>query len=276
MNASTPTPVAAVSSPATGRWDFAEIVALAMTLVIGAGAFVWSFDALTGLAGMAGIRHQIAWIGPVFVDGAIIQSAVALVALHRRERALKEMGQHAEKIPTATWVFFWGELALAELVSVVGNGLHAAESGHRVLPALVAASVAGAAPVLGLVATHGLTALLEVPRPPQFVPTAGDSRTTPPDSTATASDAEATPQHGAEDTGDSEATPDRDAEILRLSQTGLSTRKIGDQVGLHHGTVAKILTRLRASDTGQQLALPAANNFRLIAGGTSEIEFTKE
>ncbi|WP_369028662.1 DUF2637 domain-containing protein, partial [Nocardia farcinica] len=105
----------------------AEIVALAMTVVIGVGAFAWSFAALTDLSKMAGIVDWLAWIGPVFVDGAIVQSIVALVSLQRRERLGVE-------IPKATRWFFWAELLFAELISVAGNALHAAESGQRVLP----------------------------------------------------------------------------------------------------------------------------------------------
>ncbi|WP_040697946.1 DUF2637 domain-containing protein, partial [Nocardia vinacea] len=137
----------------------AELTALAMTIVIGLGAFAWSFAALTELSQMAGITHRLAWAGPIFVDGAIVQSAVALVSLQRRAR-------QNIPIPTATRVFFWGELFAAELISVIGNGLHAAESGQRILPATIAACVAGAAPLFGLAATHGLTALIEVPRNP--------------------------------------------------------------------------------------------------------------
>lgn len=50
----------------------AETISLAMTLIIAAGAFVWSFAALNELAVMAGQHRALAWIGPVFVDGAII------------------------------------------------------------------------------------------------------------------------------------------------------------------------------------------------------------
>ena len=148
-----------VQQPSSGRFDLAELTALAMTIVIGLGAFAWSFAALTELSQMAGITPRLAWAGPIFVDGAIVQSAVALVSLQRRAR-------QNVAIPTATRVFFWGELFAAELISVIGNGLHAAESGQRILPATIAACVAGAAPLFGLAATHGLTALIEVPRNP--------------------------------------------------------------------------------------------------------------
>ncbi|WP_306364386.1 DUF2637 domain-containing protein [Nocardia sp. CC227C] len=244
-----------------------------MTIVIGAGAFAWSFAALTDLSIMAGIDARLAWIGPVFVDGAIVQSIVALVSLQRRER------NAAIEVPRATRWFFWAELLVAELISVVGNGLHAAESGQRILPATIAACVAGAAPLFGLAATHGLTALLEVPRTPAVPPmeavtvvetpaptvlaaltagaaagnallSPGDTEATTPvaspdagDSQATAAGTEAT----ASDNGAGpEATADRDTRIYALHRQGLSTREIGAEVGLHHGTVAKIVARIRA------------------------------
>ncbi|WP_344319847.1 helix-turn-helix domain-containing protein, partial [Nocardia ninae] len=66
---------------------------------------------------------------------------------------------------------------------------------------------------------------------------------------------------------ESDATAARDAEILRLHLAGHSYREIAPQVDLHHGTVGKIVARLKAEgDTGAQLALPAASNVRRIAG----------
>src|SRR5690606_3259170 len=100
-------PSSTVNPVSTGRFDLAELTALAMTIVIGAGAFAWSFAALTDLAVMAGITPRLAWAGPIFVDGAIVQSAVALVSLQRRAR-------QGVVIPLATKAFFWGELFAAE------------------------------------------------------------------------------------------------------------------------------------------------------------------
>lgn len=267
----------AVAPVSPRHFDPAEITALAMTLVIGAGAFAWSFAALSDLSVMAGITPKLAWIGPVFVDGAIIQSTVALVSLQRRRK------QNID-VPRATTVFFWTQLAIAELISIVGNGLHAAESGQRVLPALIAACVAGAAPLAGLAATHGLTALLEVPREPTVIAEATEpaSKTveilpeTIADSTATAGDAEATPGDSKATAGDSapeegdaeataddtDATTDRDSLIVAMAAEGRSTREIGPLVGLHHGTVAKIIARHREAEQAPQ----TDTSLRLIAG----------
>lgn len=257
------TAAAAVSPKATGRFDFAEIVALAMTIVIGAGAFAWSFAALTDLAKMAGITDSLAWIGPVFVDGAIVQSIVALVSLKRRER-------FGVDIPKATRWFFWGELFAAELISVAGNALHAAESTGRVLPATIAAAVAGAAPLFGLAATHGLTGLLEVPRPVSPAATPGDSAVVGGDTTPDPGDSATTPELPEATPTVEEATAARDAEILRLHREGWSYRQIAPLVDLHPGTVGKIIARIRPegdTTTIEPLALPEApENVRSLAG----------
>lgn len=266
-----------VAPVSPSRIDLAEITALAMTLVIGAGAFAWSFAALSDLSVMAGITPKLAWIGPVFVDGAIVQSTVALVSLQRRQRA-------DITVARSTTAFFWAQLMIAEVISIVGNGLHAAESGQRALPAIIAACVAGAAPLAGLAATHGLTALLEVPREPTRTPTVpapvsesieilpetiADSTATLGDGHATPGDAEATAGDTSTDEGDTEATPgdtdataDRDTLILAMAAEGRSTREIGPVVGLHHGTVAKIIARHRETDQ----APDADTGLRLIAG----------
>lgn len=268
-----------VASVSPRRIDPAEFTALLMTLVIGAGAFAWSFAALSDLSVMAGITPKLAWIGPVFVDGAIVQSTVALVSLQRRQRA-------GIDIARSTTAFFWVQLLIAEVISIVGNGLHAAESGVRVLPALIAACVAGAAPLAGLAATHGLTALLEVPRAPrkateptmhvsiapEILPetiadstaTGGDGHATAGDAAATAGDTTAEPGDTEATAGDDEATPDRDTLILAMTAAGRSTREIGHEIGLHHATVAKIVARHReteqAHDNDPGLRLIAGTN----------------
>ncbi|WP_039828549.1 DUF2637 domain-containing protein [Nocardia testacea] len=241
-------------------WNVAEVVALLTLAAVSIAAFAWSAIALHGVAVMAGIDPMLAWGAPVIVDGPILQAAFALVTLNHREKA-------GVKIPKATRWFFWAELAAAELLSLLGNGVHAWTADGLKLPQIAAAAVAGAAPVAGLAVTHALTALMEVPRTPEpkatptvAQATGGDTRG---DTGATAAHIEATPAVA-------DATADRDAEIWQLHREGLSYRQIAVIVELHHGTVGKIVARMKAerdSTTIEPLALPAApENVRYIAG----------
>lgn len=234
--------VQSVNRPSSARFDVAELTALAMTIVIGAGAFAWSFAALTELSVMAGITPRLAWAGPIFVDGAIVQSAVALVSLQRRAR-------QNVTIPAGTRWFFWGELFAAELISVVGNGLHAAESGQRILPATIAACVAGAAPLFGLAATHGLTALIEVPRSPE---PAAEPGWTPVYAEATRLDTDRPGLDSERAALDSDSTvtveevdtdplAERDAEIVRRHTGGESMRQLAAVYGISPSRVGQIV-----------------------------------
>ncbi|WP_280431568.1 DUF2637 domain-containing protein [Nocardia brasiliensis] len=246
-------------------WNVAEVVALLSLAAVSIAAFGWSAIALHGVAMMSGLPSWLAWGAPVIVDGPIIQAAWSLVALNRREKL-------GVVIPAGTRRFFWIELAAAELVSFVVNGVHAWTTDGLRLPQLAAAAFAGLAPVAALTVTHALTALLEVPRTPPQQATPGDSLAEQRDTTATPAEIEATP-------AEVNATAVRDAEIWRLHQQGLSLRQIAPQVELHPGTVGKIVSRLRAErdtgDTGPR-ELPAPPHFRLVAGGSPISEFTQE
>lgn len=57
--------------------------AVIMTLLLGAGAFRLSFDALCSLAIRCGIRPSLAWLWPLIIDVTTAQATVALVALTR-------------------------------------------------------------------------------------------------------------------------------------------------------------------------------------------------
>ncbi|UGT71562.1 DUF2637 domain-containing protein [Nocardia gipuzkoensis] len=259
--ATSPTEAGLSPQPSPPSWNVAEVVALLSLAAVSIAAFSWSAIALHGVAVMSGIDSRLAWGAPVIVDGPIIQAAFSLVALNRREKI-------GVPIPAATRRFFWAELAAAELVSLVGNGVHAWTSEGLMLPQLAAAAVAGAAPVAALAVTHALTALLEVPRTPQQQATAPVAHATTGDTAPNSGDTEATPADVEATPAETDATAARDAEILRLHQAGLSYREIAPIVGLHHGSVGKILARLKTEgDTHrEQLALPAPQSVRLIAG----------
>ncbi|PPJ07824.1 hypothetical protein C5E51_16755 [Nocardia nova] len=264
----TGTPAQVSPQASQSAWNPAEVVALLSLAAVSIAASSWSAIALHGVAQMSGITSWLAWGAPVIVDGPIVQAAFALVTLNRRERA-------GVVIPKATRWFFWGELAAAELVSLIGNGVHAWNSDGLQLSQMAAAVVAGAAPVAALATTHALTALMEVPRtpqtqatPPVAPATAGDNQATAVEIEATAVEIEATAPDSEATAGVADATAERDAEIWRLHREGLSYREIAPIVALHYGTVGKIIGRIKAESdaAASQLALPAPNNVRSIAG----------
>ncbi|CQD24642.1 hypothetical protein BN1232_06304 [Mycobacterium lentiflavum] len=80
--------------------------ALIMTLLLGAGAFRLSFDALCSLAIRCGIRPTLAWLWPLIIDVTTAQATVALVALtrlqHSRVQAPAALDEETEVWLSAT------------------------------------------------------------------------------------------------------------------------------------------------------------------------------
>ncbi|MFD0362660.1 DUF2637 domain-containing protein [Nocardia sp. GCM10030253] len=256
--------VAEVSQPpVSADWNVAEVVALLSLAAVIIAAFSWSAIALHGVAMMSGIPYGLAWGAPVIVDGPIIQAAFSLVALNRRAKL-------GVQIPASTRRFFWAELAAAELVSLVGNGVHAWNADGLKLPQLAAAAVAGAAPIAAVAVTHALTALLEVPRTPSTeattvaqVATPGDTGATARDTYATTAVAQATPLEPEE----TDPIAERDTEVWRLHKTGLSYREIAPIVGLHPGSVGRIVVRLKT----EQSSRASGEVLRLVSGETTQL-----
>src|SRR5690625_5762607 len=62
-------------------WGWAVVTAATGTVLIGIGAFWLSFMALADLAARSGIASGQAWIWPLLVDGLIVVSTIAVVAL---------------------------------------------------------------------------------------------------------------------------------------------------------------------------------------------------
>ncbi|MFE3227634.1 DUF2637 domain-containing protein [Nocardia sp. NPDC059228] len=253
--------------------DHVETAALIMVISVLTAASGWSAIALHGLAQAAGITSWLAWGAPVIVDGPLIQAAIALVVLKRREKdgADVEPGQRA---------FFWWMLAMSELVSLVGNGAHAwLLSPERTLKGWAAAIVAGAAPIAAMAVMHGLTILIEVlgQALKTTAPAGSAERTTPaadfeplspavssghtPVSSAVSSPDEGhaqdtpavswpSPGHSAghtpEPVEDTEVSPeDRDAAIWAMHSAGASLREIAAATGLSYGYAGKVVKRLK-------------------------------
>ena len=88
-------------------WGWAVVTAATGTVLIGIGAFWLSFMALADLAARSGIASGQAWIWPLLVDGLIVVSTIAVVALDGRRGA---------------W-YPWALLFCGALVSVHANAL---------------------------------------------------------------------------------------------------------------------------------------------------------
>src|SRR5690625_8032715 len=86
-------------------WGWAVVTAATGTVLIGIGAFWLSFMALADLAARSGIAPGQAWIWPLLVDGLIVVSTIAVVALDGRRGA---------------W-YPWALLICGALVSVAAN-----------------------------------------------------------------------------------------------------------------------------------------------------------
>ncbi|MEU6586527.1 DUF2637 domain-containing protein [Nocardia sp. NPDC046763] len=253
-----------------GRGRGSLVVAAVLTAACG-----WSAIALHGLAQQAGTTSWLAWGAPIIVDGPLFQSAIALVVLKRRAKNRIHVEPRFRR-------FYWWTLAASELVSLIGNGAHAAKV--PVTPT-IAAVIAGAAPVAAMAVMHGFTILLEVPRKPEPTAQAVNSETTAstghfdtfqePSPAVSLGDAVASPAVSYPSPenpgGDAEETPpvsypspgdgrgdaepvseetterpeDRDAAIWAMHLEGKPLREIAETMDLSKGYVGKILTRLK-------------------------------
>lgn len=114
-----------------------------VVILVALGAAVLSFDALTALAVAAGIDSSLAWVWAIVVDGFILVATVAAFSL-------KERGWRV------TW-YPWVTLSLFVILSMIGNGYHAAiaEPDYR-LPLGVAVIVTAIPPIALFLAIHML------------------------------------------------------------------------------------------------------------------------
>lgn len=129
------------------RW--AVMTAVAGTVFVAAGAFWLSFTSLADLAARSGIGDGQAWAWPLIVDGVIVVSTVAVVALAGARSA---------------W-YPWMLLAGAAAVSVTANSIHAVVAADADVPGLLAAAVAAVPPVVLLAITHLTVLLIRTPQP---------------------------------------------------------------------------------------------------------------
>ncbi|MDP9904621.1 DUF2637 domain-containing protein [Arthrobacter bambusae] len=119
------------------------LTAVGTTVLIALGAFILSFAALTDLAQRSGIEAQLAWIWPIIVDGMIVASTVAIVALNGHNRR--------------AMVYPWTLLFFGAVVSTAANSVHAiltVDALRSGIPPVVSALVAAMPPVVLLAITH--------------------------------------------------------------------------------------------------------------------------
>jgi len=116
-------------------------ISVAGTTLLAVGGFVLSFAALRDLAVRVGMPADLAWLWPLLIDGMIVESTLAVVAL-------------AQRGSRAVW-YAWFLLAVGAVVSVGSNGVHAMLTGHG----WAGAAAASVPPVVLLATTH-LTVLL--------------------------------------------------------------------------------------------------------------------
>jgi DNA-binding transcriptional regulator YiaG len=135
----------APATPALLRWVTGATLAGAFLLT--SLAFKLSFESLSALASMAGIRAADSWIWPLIIDGLIVVATLAIVAL-------AGYGRRALIYP---WTLLFGGAA----ASIVANSEHAILTADGSVPAAVSVLVASAPPVVMLAATHLAVALVQ-------------------------------------------------------------------------------------------------------------------
>jgi hypothetical protein len=134
--------------------------ALIGTGLIAVGAFWLSFTALTDLVARAGVNADQAWVWPLIVDGIIVVSTVAVVALVGHGRSVS--------------AYPWALLLVSAGISVAANVAHALVVSDSSVPAVVAAGIAAVPPIALVASTHLSSVLLNrsdrKPRPSAHAP----------------------------------------------------------------------------------------------------------
>lgn len=206
----------------------AVATAVAGTVFIAAGAFWLSFTALADLARRSGISAGQAWAWPLIVDGIIVVSTVAVVALARQKSA---------------W-YPWVLLAAGALVSVTANAIHAVVAADADVPGVLAASVAAVPPLVLLAITH-LTVILTRPASNDAaVPGAEDAQDAQPHDELPELQAVAPTQ-------EPEHVPGRGLAAQLWDEEGWSNKAIARHLGVHPSTVGRWFARPELTATAE-------------------------
>lgn len=194
------------------RWGWAVTTAATGTVLIGIGAFWLSFMALADLAARSGITSGHAWVWPLMVDGLIVVSTIAVVALDGRSGA---------------W-YPWTLLICGALVSVAANALHAIVAADASVPGVLAATVAAVPPLVLLASTHLTVVLTRSTAPPDVPESEANPETEPGPE----------PQSVDGDTAEG-VPPGRRERAAQLREAGWSNKAIADELQVHPSTVGR-------------------------------------
>ncbi|MEZ5125986.1 MAG: DUF2637 domain-containing protein [Thermoleophilia bacterium] len=210
------------------RW--AVITSVAGTVFIAAGAFWLSFTSLADLARRSGIGADQAWAWPLIVDGVIVVSTVAVVAL---------AGERAAWYP-------WALLIGGAAVSVTANSLHAVVAADADVPGPLAAAVAAVPPVVLLAITHLTVVLTRASTRPADLRQAVEPIPALPQGEAASLDLPPMTA-GTLDAGTVDGA-DRRAVAAELREQDWSNKAIARHLGVHPSTVGRWLPRAHQSD----------------------------
>ncbi|BBC69120.1 hypothetical protein MMRN_p0890 (plasmid) [Mycobacterium marinum] len=206
-----------------------------LTVGIAAVSFVLSFNSLRSLAAMTAWPGWPSWLSPLLLDGLIILSTLGIVSLAPYRDQLRNPA------------FLWAVMAVAALVSVGGNGLHAWLSTGQLVSWMRwgSAGLACAPPAALLATTHILGILWRFdPAPPPDIRSELSDRAR--ELAAERMDRWEAAAAKLHEEGYCPNVPtEKVAGALRYlheCRPALSLRAIGakPEVGLHHDTVSKI------------------------------------
>lgn len=214
------------------RW--AVITSVAGTVFIAAGAFWLSFTSLADLARRSGIGAGQAWAWPLIVDGVIVVSTVAVVAL---------AGERAAWYP-------WALLIGGAAVSVTANSLHAVVAADADVPGPLAAAVAAVPPVVLLAITHLTVVLTRASAPTADALNVSSEAETVADALPQSATTPLSPPPAAAGVRDTDADGGMDRRVLaaELREQDWSNKAIARRLGVHPSTVGRWLPRAHQSD----------------------------
>lgn len=214
---------------------WAVVSAASGNVLIGCDAFWLSFTALADLAFRSGIAADKSWAWPLLVDGLIVVTTIAVVALDGHQ---------------AAW-YAWTLLIAGALVSVTANSLHAVVAADATVPGLLAAAVAAVPPLVLLASTHLTVVLI---RSAKNVPATQPALVPAVDLEPVMSAVERVLDPGLEALPAANTDPDgggenRQVRAGELRERGWSNKRIARELEVHPSTVGRWFARAYQPDT---------------------------